>query len=120
MVVPPCLPSCTKLLCTVLITPCTLPHLLTCPLPLPLPPSHPPCLSPPSVAQTFSVEIAHEETLVTGQVAYLQAALLYTNSVGERRIRVHTMAIPVVSGACVGVGGSVHGVSVLLVCCGPL
>ena len=52
--------------------------------------------------QTFSVEIAHEETLVTGPVAYLQAALLYTNSVGERRIRVHTMAIPVVSGAWAG------------------
>lgn len=54
------------------------------------PPS--PCL------QSFSVEIAHEETLVTGQVAYLQAALLYTNSCGERRIRVHTLALPVVSG----------------------
>lgn len=30
----------------------------------------------------------------------LQAALLYTNSSGERRIRVHTIAMPVVSGAC--------------------
>lgn len=29
----------------------------------------------------------------------LQAALLYTNSLGERRIRVHTIAMPVVSGA---------------------
>ena len=45
------------------------------------------------------MEISHEETLLTGQVAYLQAALLYTNSVGERRIRVHTVALPVVSGA---------------------
>ena len=51
-----------------------------------------PCL------QSFSVEIVHDETLVTGQVAYLQAALLYTNSTGERRIRVHTLALPVVSG----------------------
>ncbi|EFN54134.1 hypothetical protein CHLNCDRAFT_135519 [Chlorella variabilis] len=49
------------------------------------------------VDKSFSVEIAHEETLVTGQVAYLQAALLYTNSCGERRIRVHTLALPVVS-----------------------
>lgn len=49
------------------------------------------------VDKAFSVEITHEETLLTGQVAYLQAALLYTNSVGERRIRVHTMALPVVS-----------------------
>eukprot|EP00889_Picochlorum_renovo_P008544 jgi/Picre1/35574/NNA_003035.t1 len=47
--------------------------------------------------KTFSVEITHEETLLTGQTAYLQAALLYTSSQGERRIRVHTMALPVVS-----------------------
>lgn len=47
--------------------------------------------------KSFSVEINHEETLLSGQVAYLQAALLYTNSSGERRIRVHTIAMPVVS-----------------------
>jgi hypothetical protein len=54
---------------------------------------------PPPPPQSFSVEITHEETLVTGQVAYLQAALLYTSSSGERRIRVHTLALPVVAGA---------------------
>ena len=37
--------------------------------------------------QSFAVEIQHEETLLSGQVAYIQAALLYTNSTGERRIR---------------------------------
>lgn len=47
--------------------------------------------------KVFSVEINHEETVLTGQTAYLQAALLYTSSNGERRIRVHTMAFPVVS-----------------------
>lgn len=55
-------------------------------------------LSPPPRVQSFTVEIAHEETVVTGQVAYLQAALLYTNSNGERRILVHTLALPVVAG----------------------
>lgn len=77
--------------------PCRTPHLCAHfpnTLPLPFPP--PRFLSSP---QSFSVEIAHEETLLTGQVAYLQAALLYTNSLGERRIRVHTLAMPVVSGA---------------------
>ena len=49
--------------------------------------------------QAFAVEIVHEETVVTGTVAYVQSALLYTNSQGERRIRVHTLAVPVVSGA---------------------
>lgn len=47
--------------------------------------------------KAFAVEICHEETMVTGQVAYIQAALLYTSSAGERRIRVHTMALPIVS-----------------------
>lgn len=47
--------------------------------------------------KTFAVEITHEETLITGQSSYLQAALLYTSSQGERRIRVHTLAVPIVS-----------------------
>lgn len=47
--------------------------------------------------KTFAVEITHEETLITGQASYLQAALLYTSSQGERRIRVHTLSVPVVS-----------------------
>ncbi len=47
--------------------------------------------------KTFAVEITHEETLIAGQASYLQAALLYTSSQGERRIRVHTLSVPVVS-----------------------
>jgi protein transport protein SEC24 len=37
--------------------------------------------------KSFAVQIAHEETMVGGPVGYVQCALLYTNSNGERRIR---------------------------------
>lgn len=37
--------------------------------------------------KAFAVEIAHEENMVQSSVAYVQCALLYTNSIGERRIR---------------------------------
>jgi len=47
--------------------------------------------------KAFAVQIAHEENMVQGPVAYVQCALLYTNSQGERRIRVHTMSVPVVN-----------------------
>ncbi|GLI64093.1 hypothetical protein VaNZ11_007265, partial [Volvox africanus] len=47
--------------------------------------------------KAFAMEIAHEEGVVQPGMAYVQCALLYTNSNGERRIRVHTMAVPVVS-----------------------
>lgn len=47
--------------------------------------------------KAFAVQIAHEETVVTGQVAYVQCALLYTASCGERRIRVSTLMVPVVT-----------------------
>jgi protein transport protein SEC24 len=43
----------------------------------------------------FAVQVSHEEAVVPGPVAYVQCALLYTNSNGERRIRVHSMALPV-------------------------
>ena len=46
---------------------------------------------------THAVQITHEETLVTTNVTYIQCALLYTSSCGERRIRVLTMQVPVVS-----------------------
>ncbi|MEW5302407.1 MAG: hypothetical protein WDW36_005198 [Sanguina aurantia] len=46
--------------------------------------------------KAFAVQMAHEESIVSSPVAYVQCALLYTNSNGERRIRVHTMAVPVV------------------------
>jgi hypothetical protein len=37
--------------------------------------------------KAFAVQISHEEGVVTGPVAYMQCALLYTSSNGERRIR---------------------------------
>lgn len=46
--------------------------------------------------KAFAVQIAHEEGVVPGPTAYVQCALLYTASCGERRIRVHTLAVPVV------------------------
>lgn len=45
----------------------------------------------------FAVQISHEEAVVTGSVGYVQCALLFTSSNGERRIRVHTLAVPIVS-----------------------
>jgi protein transport protein SEC24 len=44
----------------------------------------------------YAVQIAHDEQLPTSNVSYLQCALLYTTADGERRIRVHTMSVPVV------------------------
>ncbi|KAI3838054.1 hypothetical protein MKW98_009005 [Papaver atlanticum] len=47
--------------------------------------------------KAFTMQLALEETLLTAQTVYFQVALLYTSSSGERRIRVHTAAVPVVS-----------------------
>ncbi|RZC77573.1 hypothetical protein C5167_001743 [Papaver somniferum] len=47
--------------------------------------------------KAFTMQLALEETLLTAQTVYFQVALLYTTSSGERRIRVHTAAVPVVS-----------------------
>ncbi|XP_020586666.1 protein transport protein Sec24-like At3g07100 [Phalaenopsis equestris] len=46
--------------------------------------------------KAFAMQLALEETLLTTQVVFFQVALLYTSSSGERRIRVHTAAVPVV------------------------
>lgn len=45
----------------------------------------------------FSVELAFDanETLPVGGIVSVQAALLYTNAAGERRITVHTLARPI-------------------------
>lgn len=45
---------------------------------------------------SFSIEMAIEETL-GGTIACFQTALLHTSSSGERRIRVLTLALPIVS-----------------------
>ncbi|CAI8616566.1 unnamed protein product [Vicia faba] len=47
--------------------------------------------------KAFAMQLTLEETLLTTQTVYFQVALLYTASCGERRIRVHTMALPVVT-----------------------
>ncbi|KAL3141459.1 hypothetical protein ABBQ32_005024 [Trebouxia sp. C0010 RCD-2024] len=46
--------------------------------------------------KAFAVQIKHEESVLTGSVAYMQCAVLFSSSNGERRIRVHTLAMPVV------------------------
>ncbi|XP_064458307.1 protein transport protein Sec24A-like isoform X2 [Ornithodoros turicata] len=43
----------------------------------------------------FSMQLAIEESLTECNVASFQAAVLYTSSQGERRIRVHTLSLPV-------------------------
>lgn len=45
----------------------------------------------------FGMQVAIEESLADVQTVCFQAALLYTSSKGERRIRVHTMCLPVAS-----------------------
>ncbi|KAK6120063.1 hypothetical protein DH2020_046193 [Rehmannia glutinosa] len=47
--------------------------------------------------KAYAVQLSLEETLLTTQTVYFQVALLYTSSYGERRIRVHTAAAPVVA-----------------------
>jgi len=43
---------------------------------------------------SFAVEMVHEDAVLSTGAVSVQAALLYTTSSGERRIRVHTMAVP--------------------------
>ncbi|KAL9402553.1 hypothetical protein Peur_006402 [Populus x canadensis] len=47
--------------------------------------------------KAYGAQLSLEETLLTSQTVYFQVALLYTASCGERRIRVHTAAVPVVT-----------------------
>ncbi|KAF9612370.1 hypothetical protein IFM89_039197 [Coptis chinensis] len=47
--------------------------------------------------KAFAMQFALEDQLLITQVVYFQVALLYTSSSGERRIRVHTAAAPVVT-----------------------
>jgi hypothetical protein len=41
--------------------------------------------------------LRHEERLKPGTIAFIQAALLYSTPGGARRVRVHTLALPVAS-----------------------
>ena len=54
-------------------------------------------LALPNVSRdsSYTVELEHDSEAIGTPVVYIQSALLYTTSSGERRIRVHTMAAPV-------------------------
>nr|XP_045007839.1 protein transport protein Sec24A [Jaculus jaculus] len=56
-------------------------------------------LSLPNVSPDagYAVQMSVEESLTDTQLVSFQSALLYTSSKGERRIRVHTLCLPVVS-----------------------
>jgi len=45
--------------------------------------------------KAFAFELRNDDTLLSGPTVTIQAALLYTTSSGERRIRVHTTCVPV-------------------------
>ena len=44
--------------------------------------------------KAFAVQIQHDESVVSTTKAYVQCALLYTSSLGERRIRYALLADP--------------------------
>ncbi|MEQ2208855.1 hypothetical protein XENOCAPTIV_017593 [Xenoophorus captivus] len=67
----------------------------------------------------FAVQMSIEENLDDMQIVSFQAALLYTSSKGERRIRVHTMCLPVVNSLSdVFAGADVQAITGLLACMG--
>ncbi|GMH36590.1 hypothetical protein BSKO_04463 [Bryopsis sp. KO-2023] len=45
--------------------------------------------------KAFAIQITHDEQVLDGNQAFIQCALLYTASCGERRIRVHTLRLPI-------------------------
>ena len=47
--------------------------------------------------KTIAVTLRYEDKLVDGREAYVQCALLYSTTTMERRIRVHTIALPITS-----------------------
>ncbi|KAI3373265.1 hypothetical protein L3Q82_006567 [Scortum barcoo] len=65
----------------------------------------------------FAVQMSIEENLDDMQVVSFQAALLYTSSKGERRIRVHTLCLPVANSLSdIFAGADVQAISGLLAC----
>ncbi|XP_038563748.1 protein transport protein Sec24A isoform X2 [Micropterus salmoides] len=65
----------------------------------------------------FAVQMSIEENLDDMQLVSFQAALLYTSSKGERRIRVHTLCLPVVNSlADIFAGADVQAITGLLAC----
>ncbi|XP_077963142.1 protein transport protein Sec24A isoform X2 [Gasterosteus aculeatus] len=65
----------------------------------------------------FAVQMSIEENLDDMQIVSFQAALLYTSSKGERRIRVHTLCLPVVNSLSdIFAGADVQAITGLLAC----
>ncbi|XP_008330546.1 protein transport protein Sec24A isoform X3 [Cynoglossus semilaevis] len=65
----------------------------------------------------FAVQMSIEENLNDMQVVSFQAALLYTSSKGERRIRVHTLCLPVVNSLSdIFAGADMQAMTGLLAC----
>ncbi|XP_042604309.1 LOW QUALITY PROTEIN: protein transport protein Sec24A-like [Cyprinus carpio] len=63
----------------------------------------------------FAVQMNIEENLLDLQTVSFQAALLYTSSKGERRIRVHTLCLPVASSLSdIFAGADVQAITALL------
>ncbi|XP_029452417.1 LOW QUALITY PROTEIN: protein transport protein Sec24B [Rhinatrema bivittatum] len=63
----------------------------------------------------FAVQMSIEENLADTSLACFQTALLYTSSKGERRIRVHTICLPVVNSLSdVFAGADVQAITCLL------
>ncbi|KAI1888244.1 hypothetical protein AGOR_G00183030 [Albula goreensis] len=63
----------------------------------------------------FAVQMSIDESLADTSLACFQAALLYTSSKGKRRIRVHTLCLPVVSQLSdVFAGADVQAIAALL------
>lgn len=44
--------------------------------------------------KSITIEMAYDDKIPENDTIYVQAALLYTTITGERRIRVHNLAIP--------------------------
>ncbi|UYV79481.1 SEC24C [Cordylochernes scorpioides] len=45
-------------------------------------------------SHALSVQIKYDDKLVDEECAYIQAALLYTSSTGQRRLRIHNLVLP--------------------------
>jgi protein transport protein SEC24 len=58
---------------------------------------NPKCCALPQVDpdKAFAVQVVLEESVVNSRISYVQCALLYTNSNGERRIRSALVLLPV-------------------------
>lgn len=44
--------------------------------------------------KSFGIELVHNGNMISTPNACIQTALLYTNTLGERKIRVHTCTLP--------------------------